>query len=122
MTIFARHQHIGQKVHLYGAVSVAFAGLAAAARNVEAEATRLVAANLRLGQSHKELADVGEDAGVSGRIRARSAAYGRLVHRYHLVNILKPLNGRVGQRFLQAVIEVAGDDGSQRAIDERRLA
>ena len=44
----ARHVDVGEEVHLDLDRAVARAGLAAAARDVEREATRLVAAQLRL--------------------------------------------------------------------------
>ena len=67
--------HVGQEVHLQLVRAVALAGLAAAAADVEAEAARLVAAGLRLGQLRVELADLVEDLDVGGRVA--SAACGR---------------------------------------------
>ena len=68
---------VGQEVHLDLLLAVALAGLAAAARLVEAEAARLVAAHLRLRQLGEQLADQVEDAGVGGRVgRAASCRSG----------------------------------------------
>ena len=70
---------VGEEVHFELVGAVAFAGLAAAAGDVEAEAAGLVAAGLGLGQLREELADLVEDLDVGGRVGARRAADGRLV-------------------------------------------
>ena len=53
----ARHVDVGQEVHLDLHEAVALARLAAAALHVEREASRPVAADLRLGQLGEQLAD-----------------------------------------------------------------
>ena len=85
---------VGQKVHLDAQDAVALAGLAAAALHVEGIAPRLVAARLGLGQAGEQIADVGEDAGVGGGVRARRAPDGRLIDVDHLVDVLQPLDAR----------------------------
>ena len=72
--VFAGDEDIGEEIHLDGLVAVPFAGLASAAGDVEGEAARLVAADFSLGQTYKEIADVGEYSRIGGRIGARSAA------------------------------------------------
>ena len=84
----ARDVDIRQEVHLDLDDAVALAGLAAPALDVEGEAARLVAAQLGFRQSGEEVADLGEDAGVGGRVGARGAADGRLVDVDHLVQVL----------------------------------
>ena len=64
----ARHVDIGQEVHLDLDHAVALAGFTPAAFDVEAEATRLVAARTRFLSGGEQLADRGEDAGVGRRI------------------------------------------------------
>ncbi len=70
---FARHIHIGEKIHLDGFVAIAAAGFAATAFDIEGEATGLVGTYLGFGKIDKEGADVVEHACVGGRVGARSA-------------------------------------------------
>ena len=96
---FAGHVHVGQEVHLNGANAGTLAGFAAPALHVEGEATGAVAADFGLRHLAKQLADFGEHAGVSGRVRARRAPDGRLVHLNHLVHQIQPFDAAVGQRL-----------------------
>ena len=81
----AGDRDVGQELHLDLDIALALAGLAATALDVEGEAARLVAAQPCLGDRGEELADRREHAGVGRRVRARSAADGRLVDVDHLV-------------------------------------
>ena len=58
----AGHPDVGQEVHLQPVRAVPLAGLAPAARDVEAEPARLVAPGLGLGQLRVEVADLVEAA------------------------------------------------------------
>ena len=71
----AGHPDVGEEIHLQAVGAVALARLAAAARLVEAESARLVAADLGLRQLREQRADLVEDLDV-GR-RDWSAACGR---------------------------------------------
>src|SRR5262249_54875071 len=86
----AGHPDVGQEVHVQAVGAVALTGLAAAARLVEAEPARLVAAHLRLGQFGEQGADLVEDLDVRRRVGARRPADGRLVDVDHLVDVLGP--------------------------------
>ena len=88
----ARDVDVGQEVHLDLDLAVALAGLAAAALDVEREAARLVAAHLRVGRQRVQLADVREEVGVRGRVRARRAADRALVDLDHLVEHVDALD------------------------------
>ncbi len=70
----AGHPDVGQEVHLQLVRAVAFAGLAAPARDVEAEPPRLVAPLPRLGQMGEQIANLVEQFDVRGRVRAGRAA------------------------------------------------
>ena len=72
----AANIHFGQEMHLDLDQSVALAGLAAPALDVEGEAAGLVAARSRLGQAGEPLADRREGAGVGRRVRARRGPIG----------------------------------------------
>ncbi len=66
----AGNEHVRQKVHRYAFGALALTGLAAAALDVEAEARRVVAADLGVPGLGIELADQVEHADVGGRIAA----------------------------------------------------
>ena len=89
---------VGQKVHLQPVRAVPLAGFAAAARDVEAEPARLVAAAFGFGQLREQVADVVEDLDVGAGIRARRAADRRLVDGDQLVEMLEPLDPLVPAR------------------------
>ena len=67
--------NIGQEVHLDLDRAVTLAGLAAPALDVEREAPRSVAAGTRFRHAGEQLADRRHQAGVSGRVGTRGAAY-----------------------------------------------
>ena len=90
-----RHPHVGEEVHLQPIRPVPLARLAAAAGLVEAEAPRLVPADLRLRHLRIEVADQVEDLDVRRRVGARRSADRRLVDVDHLVNQLQPVDAVV---------------------------
>ena len=95
----ARHVDVGQEVHLDLDHAVALAGLAAAALDVEGEASRAVAALARLRHAGEQLADRREQPGVGGRVGARRAADRALVDVDHLVEELEALDLVVRRRL-----------------------
>ena len=118
----ARHVHVGQEVHLDLDLPVALARLAAAAADVEREASRLVAAHLRLGRERVELADVVEQLRVGRRVRARRPADRRLVDVDHLVERLDPLDARVLAGLRAHPVEPVRERLVDDLVHERRLA
>ena len=118
----AGHVDVGQEVHLDLEDTVALAGLAAAALDVEAEAAGLVAAHARLARLAEELADRVEDTRVRRRIRARRAADWLLVDVDDLVDVLESLDLLVFARLTLRVVEPRGDALVEDLVDERRLA
>ncbi|MNT06821.1 hypothetical protein D3C72_1415030 [compost metagenome] len=87
--------------------AVALTGLAAAALDVEAEATGAIAARLGLGQARIPVADRIEGAGIGGRVRAGGAADGRLVDVDDLVELLQPLDPVEVGRGVRGVVQAA---------------
>ena len=77
-------------MHLYLQNAVALARLAAATLYIEGKTPRVIAAQLGLQRLGEHIADVGEHAGVGGRIRAGGAPDGGLVDADHLIHIFKP--------------------------------
>ena len=122
VTMFAGYVHIGQEIHLDRFVAVALAGFATTAAHVEGEASGLVPTDFRLGQSHVEGTDVGENTRISGRIRARSTTQRTLIHGHDFVNMLDSIQRIVGQRFAQRAVEMFREDGQQRVVDECALS
>ena len=91
----AGHVDVRQEVHLDFADAVALTGLAAAAFDVEAEASGLIAARARLLGARKQLSHRREDARVRGRIGARGAPDGALIDVDALVDVLQALQRAV---------------------------
>ena len=77
--LLADQLDIGEELHFDGDGAVALAGFAAAAGHVERKMAGGIAAALGVGRVGKNFADGVEGLQVSGRIRARRAADGRLV-------------------------------------------
>ena len=90
--LLAGHPDIRQEVHVEPGRAVALAGLAPAARHVEAEAARLPAALFRIGQHREQLADVVPHLHVGCGVAPRRAADRRLIDHDHLVEQLGPVD------------------------------
>ena len=118
----AGHVDIGQEVHLDLDHAIAFAGLAAAALDVEAEASGLVAARARLRHLREQLADRREQAGVGRRVAARRATDRALVDVDDLVEMLETFDAVAGRVARAGVVEQARGIAEQRVVDQRRLA
>ena len=103
-------------MHLYLDDAVSRAGLAAAALDVKAESTLLVAAHLCLGKSCKKVTDRIEHAGIGGWVRTRSLADGALVDVDYFIYILQSVYpvvitrllleavGHVGRAFIEDLV------------------
>ncbi|MBI1913732.1 MAG: hypothetical protein HYS12_03100 [Planctomycetes bacterium] len=113
---------VGQEVHFDLFLAVAFAGLAASARFVEAEPPRLVAAHLRLGQLGEQLTDQVEDAGIRRRVGRRRVAEGVLVDVDDLVDLFEALDLVVGGAGGVSAMQAAGEGVVEHLVNERRLA
>ena len=118
----ARHVDVRQEVHLDLHEAVALTRLAAAALHVEREASRPIAANLRLGQLGEELANRREESGVRRRIRARRATDRTLVDVDDLVDVLEARDARVRAGNHARAIEMPRQRAMQNVFDQRRLA
>src|SRR6202022_2008137 len=84
---FARHIHIGEKIHLDAAQAVALARFAAPALHVEAEPAGAIAPLARFGQHGEQFADGSEYAGVRRWVRTRRASDRRLIDFDDLVDL-----------------------------------
>ena len=114
--------HVGQEIHLQLRRSVPFAGLAAAAADVEAEPARLVSTRFRLGQLGMEPADLVEDLDVGGRVRARRPSDRRLIDGDHPVEVFQAVDPPMHARVADAAVEVAAQGLDQYVADQRAFA
>ena len=116
LALLARHIDVRQEVHLDRDDAVALAALAAAALDVEREASRTEPARARLRQHREQLADEREESRVGRRIRSRRAADGRLIDLDDFVELLDALDRRVRARLVGRAIQrraPARDRGSR---------
>ena len=122
----AVHAHVGQEAHLDLLQALPFAALAAAARDVEREPARVVAAEPRLGRVGEELADLVPDADVGCRARARRLADRRLIHLEHAADALPARRGSCRFASAGGLAAARGDEPRevvvQHVADERALA
>ncbi len=118
----ARHVHVRQEVHLDLDHAVALAGFAAAALDVEREASGRVAAFLRSRHCREQIADRREEPRVGRRIGARRAADRRLVDGDDLVEMLEAADRFMRRRFRLRAVQMARGGVVQRVVDQRRLA
>src|SRR5262245_65752346 len=91
---------VWQKMHFDANLAVPFTGFAAAARGIEAEPPRSVAADFRGRQLRKQLPDQVEDASVSGRVTRRSIAQGLLIDADDLIDLFDTADFVVSARYL----------------------
>ena len=99
---------IGQEMHLDLDQTIALAGLAAAALDVEAEPTRLISARLCFRQTGEPVTDRGEGPGIGRRVRAGRAADGALINVDDLVQMLEPLDGFAGCGGFARAVQARG--------------
>ena len=91
--------YIGQEVHLNQLQPATLTTFATASLHIKREAPGFVAANLGFGQLCKQRTDIGENAGISYRVRAGRTAQRRLVDLHHFIDMLKSFNPLVRQRI-----------------------
>ncbi len=120
--LLAWYVDIRQELHLDADDAVALAGFTASALDVEAEAPRFVTARLGFGQAGIEVADVGEDAYVRGRVAARRTSDGALVDVDHLVEELDALDGFVLTGPVFGAVHELGEFLVEHLDDQGRLA
>ena len=117
----ARDVDVRQEVHLDLQRPVTRACLAAPALDVEREPALLVAADLGLLGLRKQLADPVEHARVRGRVGARGAPDGALVHVHDLVQVLQTVDAPVPTGHLLGAVELIGQARVEDVVDERGL-
>ena len=98
-----RHPDVGQKVHFDTDLSIAKTLFAPSPGNIEAEPSGGVAANLRIGQMRKQLANRIKRTGIGRRIGRGRIPQRRLVNANHLVDMFEPANSLVGSRVFESI-------------------
>ena len=116
------HVDIRQEVHLNLQQAVAGAGLTAAAADIEREAPRAIAAQLRVLCGGKERADIVKQAGIRRRVGARRAADGALVDVDDLIQILHAVDPVAFPGTHLGVVKLADECFIQHLVDERRFS
>ena len=92
-------------MHLDRDDAVALAGFASPTLDVEGKAAGTVAAHPRFGQLREEVADMGEQSRISGRIGPRSASNRALIDVDNAVQMRNSVDRLIGAGALVAAIE-----------------
>ncbi len=92
LAVFADQFDVGEELHFDSDRSVAFAGFAASAWNVEGEASGVEAMGLRFARGGEDFADIVEGLDVGDGIRARSPSDRALVDEHRLGDPFVPLS------------------------------
>ena len=122
MANLARHIDVRQEVHLNLDGAVALTRLTAAALDVEAESTGLIATNLGLLRLGEEVADLVEHTGVRRWVGTRGATNRRLINLHQLVQLIQPLHAAVSTRHLTSTVELVAHHLGQDFVDQGGLA
>ena len=109
-------------MHLDFNLAVAFAGLAAAAAHVEAEATWGISARLRLLRRGEQGANVVPQPDIGGRVAARGSTDRALVDIDDLVDRLEPDDLAVRARAPVRMVHAVGQGRRERIGDKRAFA
>src|ERR1700683_42164 len=118
----ARHVHIREEVHLNLEDAIPLTGLAAAALDVETEASGVVTASARFRHCREQLAQRREESRVGRGIGTRRTPDGTLVDVDHAIDLPQSLDA-FGRRGLDTrTVELRGGVAEERIDDERRLA
>ena len=122
VALIARHEHVGEKLHLDAHFAFALAGFAAAAGDVEREMARGEAARLGVLRRGENLADRIERLQVRHGIRPRRASDRRLIDEHDVADELGAFElAERADALLRSAFR-ALHRGIQHVVHERRLA
>ena len=122
VALIARHEHVGEKLHLDAHFAFALARLAAPAGHVEREVAGGQPARPRVLGRREQLADRIERLQIGHRVRARRAADRRLIDEHDVGDELGPLELRERADALVPAALGALDRRVEHVVHERRLA
>src|SRR5690348_6613385 len=107
--LFADQFHIGEKLHFDHHGSVALAGFAASAGDVERKVTRSESSLVCLGSGCEKLANSVKSLDVGNRVRARGTSDWGLVDQHDLIDKLMAFEASEGERLRGGRRSVRGD-------------
>ena len=122
VALLARHEDVGEKLHLDAHFAFALTRLAAAAGHVEREVARGEAARLGVLGRREQLADRIEGLEVGHRIRPRRAANRRLIDQHDVADELVALEPAMRADLAIPVALGALHRGVEHVVHQRRLA
>ena len=103
-------------------MALPLAGFAAPAGQIEGKAARGVSPGAGLGGAGEQLADVGQEAHIGGRHRARGAADGAVIHFQDAVHLGPAGDAAAGAGRIVAVVELVGQVLVEHFLEQRGLA
>src|SRR5262249_49813028 len=98
LTLWAGHENIREKLHLYLLEATALAGLAAPARRIKGERAGTQTVCLGLWSGSKQPSDMVVGFDIGHRVGARRAPNRRLIDHHHGVDQIPTLDGAAGSR------------------------
>lgn len=113
---------VGEEVHFDFVDTVALAGFAASALNIETEAAGFITAKFSFGLMGEKFADLVEDAGIGRDIGARGAANRGLVDDDTLVEVLDAVDALVEAGNGLGAVEASEELVREDFVDEGRFA
>ena len=122
VALIARHEDVGEELHLDPHLAFALARFAAAARHVEGEVARRQPARTRILGGGKQLADRVERLEIRDRVRPRRSSDRRLVDEHRVGDELGAFEFPKRADALLPAAFGALDRGVQHVVHERRLA
>jgi hypothetical protein len=122
VTLFTRHEHVGQKLHLDAHFAFALTRFTAPARHVEGKVTRSEATGLRVLGRGEQLADRIERFQVRDGIRSWRAPDGCLIDEHDIADELVTFEPGVHADFAVPLPLGAFDRRIEDVVDQCRLA
>ena len=118
----ARNVNIGKKMHFYLDDTVAFAGVAASAVNVEGEPARFETLCARIWRLRKKFAYVVKHSRIRCGVRTRGSAYRTLVYINDFVELVDAFNAVAFARYQTRTVEFDRKRFVQNFIYKARFA
>ncbi len=118
----ARDIDVWQEMHFDFDNTVSAASLATTALDIKAKAASCIAARLRFYSLCKNITNVIEHPGISGRIRARRPANRRLININHLVKLPPPDQIIMLTRFAISAVQITRQPLMENPVNQGTLA
>jgi hypothetical protein len=105
------NKDVWEEMHFHLDQTISLARFAAPTLDVERESSRTIASFPRLRQTREEFANRCKQTGIGGRIGARSAPDGALIHIDDFIKMFQSENRVVGRRVLRTTVKMTGYGG-----------